>query len=82
MNEIKITSVKVSDKIIYPKMHLRGLGDVVSLVAQPIARVIDAVADTNLSTCGGCAKRQQSLNEIFPFASDETISLADKPDTE
>jgi hypothetical protein len=43
-----------------------GLGDVVALVAQPIARAIDAVAGTNLKECGGCKQRQAKLNRIAP----------------
>ena len=44
-----------------------GLGDVVAVVAQPIAKVIDAVAGTNVAGCGSCAKRQAALNAAFPF---------------
>ena len=43
-----------------------GLGDAVALVAQPIAKAIDAVAGTNLKECGGCAKRRAALNAL-PF---------------
>ena len=43
-----------------------GLGDVVASVAQPIARVIDAVVGTHLQGCGGCKKRQESLNQAVP----------------
>lgn len=64
-----------------PRPRIKGAGDVVAMVTQPIAEVIDAVVGTQISTCGGCSKRRQVLNEMFPFASDETISLADKPDT-
>jgi hypothetical protein len=45
----------------------RGLGDVIALVAQPVARAIDAVAGTHLKTCGGCQARQAKLNELMPF---------------
>lgn len=45
----------------------RGLGDVVAAFAKPVARAIDAIAGTNLKKCGGCAKRQQKLNEKFPL---------------
>jgi hypothetical protein len=44
-----------------------GLGDVIASVAQPIAKVIDAVAGTNVAGCGACAKRQAALNAAFPF---------------
>ena len=46
----------------------RGLGDVLAAVAQPVAKAIDAVAGTQIQTCGGCAKRRAALNETFPFS--------------
>ena len=46
---------------------LRGLGDVVALITQPIARAIDAVAGTKLKTCAGCQSRQARLNDLVPF---------------
>jgi hypothetical protein len=46
---------------------LRGLGDVVAIVAQPIARVIDSVTGTNIRKCGGCKDRQAALNRAVPF---------------
>ncbi len=42
--------------------RLRGLGDVVAIVAEPIARAIHL----DKSKCG-CAKRQDRLNKLFPF---------------
>lgn len=44
-----------------------GLGDVVESVAQPIARVIDNLAGTNLQECNGCKNRKKYLNEKFPI---------------
>lgn len=44
-----------------------GLGDLVASVAQPIARGIDSIFGTNIQNCGGCKKRQQTLNEKFPL---------------
>ena len=46
---------------------LRGLGDAVAIVAQPIARVLDRVAGTNLQNCSGCKDRQDRLNQAVPF---------------
>jgi len=48
---------------------LRGLGDAVALVAQPIARMIDAATGhrTNVASCGGCKARQAALNRVVPF---------------
>ncbi len=46
----------------------KGLGDVVALVAQPVARAIDRVAGTNIEHCSGCAKRRAALNAAVPFS--------------
>lgn len=51
---------------VYGRCRNFGLGDAVAVVAQPIARVIDAVAGTNLKECGGCAKRRAALNAMVP----------------
>lgn len=45
----------------------RGLGDVVERIAKPLARAIDRVAHTRLSTCAGCAARRAALNKLFPL---------------
>lgn len=49
------------------KLHSRGLGDTVASVAQVGAKVIDAVLRTNLKNCPKCKRRQQVLNEKFPY---------------
>lgn len=46
---------------------LGGAGDLVALVAKPIAKVIDAVTGTKLAQCGGCASRQARLNRLMRF---------------
>jgi hypothetical protein len=46
---------------------MRGLGDLVAKVAQPIAGAIDAVFGTSIKGCGGCAERQETLNKAIPF---------------
>ena len=48
------------------KYSPRGLGDRIERAAKPIARVIDAVAGTNLTNCGACARRREALNRKFP----------------
>jgi hypothetical protein len=45
----------------------RGAGDIVTAVAQPIAKAIDAIAGTNIQNCGGCKQRQDELNKAFPL---------------
>lgn len=44
----------------------QGLGDRVEKIAQPIAKMIDRVAGTNIQGCGACKKRKEYLNEKFP----------------
>jgi hypothetical protein len=41
-----------------------GLGDIVARFAEPVAEVIDAVAGTELKSCGGCARRREILNKF------------------
>ena len=43
-----------------------GLGDRVERIAQPVARVIDRLAGTNIQGCGACQKRKEYLNKKFP----------------
>lgn len=43
-----------------------GLGDLVAMVAQPIARAIDGVAGTHVAQCGACAQRHAALNSAIP----------------
>jgi len=46
---------------------MRGLGDAVALVAEPIARASDKMLGTQLVGCGGCKKRREALNRAVPF---------------
>jgi len=41
---------------------IRGVGDLIHGLAQPIARLADLAFGTNVQGCGGCFKRQQQLN--------------------
>lgn len=43
---------------------IRGAGDAIHMVLNPIAKVIDSLAGSNLQGCGGCFERQQELNKI------------------
>jgi hypothetical protein len=43
---------------------LRGLGDAVAVIANPIAKIIGL----DKSKCG-CAARQEALNKFVPFSS-------------
>lgn len=51
----------------YCRSSPRGVGDLVALVAKPIAGVIDAVAGTKLKRCGSCAARRAALNKAMPL---------------
>ena len=49
---------------------MRGLGDAVHAVANPVVRVIDAVAGTDIQHCAGCVGkggRRERWNEAVPF---------------
>lgn len=68
------TYAACSGGVARPAMGLLGLGDAVALVAQPIARAIDAATSmlpkrlrTNVAGCGGCQKRKEALNKAVPF---------------
>jgi len=50
----------------WTKPKSKGLGDKVEKIAQPIAKVIDRVAGTNIQGCGACKKRRDKLNKMFP----------------
>lgn len=54
------------DPLPKPK-HLRGLGDVVHLVAAPVAEIVDKLINTSLAGCSGCAERREFLNKVVPF---------------
>jgi hypothetical protein len=45
----------------------RGLGDVVAVVAQPVAKALDAALGTDIQHCGGCQGRREWLNQAVPF---------------
>ena len=55
----------------YTPAKLSGLGDLVALVAKPIAKAMDATLGTSLRDCGGCAARQQRLNQAVPFGAEQ-----------
>lgn len=42
---------------------LRGAGDVVHQVLNPISKVVDSLFGTNTQGCSGCYKRQNNLNK-------------------
>jgi len=50
-----------------PTKRVAGAGDLVAIIAQPIARAIDAATGTNLASCRGCAARREALNRALPF---------------
>jgi hypothetical protein len=48
-----------------PKVQF-GLGDAVAALASPVAAASDKMFGTSLSSCGGCAKRREALNQMVP----------------
>ena len=49
-----------------PAKQAFGLGDAVATVAEPIARLSDALLGTKLVGCGSCAERRAALNRLVP----------------
>ena len=43
---------------------IRGMGDAVHMVLNPVARVIDSLTGSNLQGCGGCRDRQEAMNKL------------------
>jgi len=66
-NEIRKRKKERLKRIKAESKRLSGLGDVVETVAQPIAKLIDGVAGTNIQGCGACKKRKEYLNKKFPI---------------
>lgn len=52
----------------YAHKRMKGLGDAVAILAQPVAGLIDAVAGTKVKKCSACAKRREMLNALVPFS--------------
>lgn len=69
-NGIQITNDDFDDNVcrntpnIVCTDSLRGVGDALHVVLNPVAKLIDSVAGTNLQGCGGCRDRQQALNNL------------------
>jgi hypothetical protein len=45
----------------------KGLGSAIEKIAKPIAKMIDKVVGTDIQNCGGCKKRKEKLDQLFPF---------------
>jgi len=50
-----------------PRKSIKGLGDVVELIAQPIAQTIDKILKTEVASCNTCKQRKEYLNKLLPF---------------
>lgn len=48
---------------------MKNLGDKIAVVAQPIAKGLDAMFHTNVAGCGGCNQMQQNLNAGMSISS-------------
>lgn len=44
------------------RIQMRGAGDVVAAITRAVG----------IKPCGGCKRRQQKLNQLFPFTVDST----------
>lgn len=70
VNEFTVTNDEFEDNVCRNTPNLvctdsvRGLGDIVHLVVNPMAKIVDRIAGTNLQGCGGCRSRQEALNKI------------------
>lgn len=51
----------------FKRVPLRGLGDAVAALAEPIAAASDAVFKTKIKGCSACRKRREMLNTLMPF---------------
>jgi 5-methylthioribose kinase len=58
---------ETGQKIIDECARVRGLGDIIHTVADPIARVIDFAFGTDLKNCNSCAERRDHLNAQYPI---------------
>lgn len=55
-----------------PQPPMRGLGDAVARLAEPIARELDRRLGTHIVGCGGCKKRREALNRAVPFVNPQS----------
>lgn len=46
---------------------MKGAGDAVAAVAEPIAAMMDKMFKTKIKGCSACAKRREMLNQYIPF---------------
>lgn len=56
--------------------RINGLGDLVAVVAEPVAAVSDRVFQTTFKGCAGCAKRRAWLNRYVPLRRGSARELA------
>lgn len=45
---------------------IRGLGDVVKKLIEPIEYMVPERLREKMQNCGGCKKRQEALNKLLP----------------
>lgn len=62
-----MNNTKPTESLAKRSSGIRGLGDVVAVVAQPIAKVIDRVAGTKIEGCNSCEGRRKALNKLLPI---------------
>jgi len=60
-----MSNTKPTASVVNQPSIIRGLGDVVAVVAQPIAKAIDRVAGTKIQGCNSCQRRREKLNQLI-----------------
>lgn len=49
------------------RQKINGIGDIIHKITSPFAIAIDGTLGTNIQNCGGCKKRREALNKLFPI---------------
>ena len=63
----RVEKTTLANHIRNRKQQITGLGDVVAIVAEPIARAFFAAAGKKYTGCTGCDQRRETLNRAFPL---------------
>ena len=69
LNNLKFTNDEFDENVcrstpnIVCTDSLRGAGDLIHVILNPITNIIDDMLGTKLSGCGGCRDRQEKLNK-------------------
>ncbi len=69
MNTPRIITLaeRIARKQAPQSFQMMGAGDAFALVAQPVAKLIDSIAGTDLANCLPCKNRRAAWNKAIPF---------------